>query len=270
MHQQEERAGRVQVLEPVADMGTTTPERDRRRRRAPAWLCCAACLVAVVLSACGSSASVARKQSADTTSSTSSSTIGKSPDLGQPLRYAGTITISGRRTTITASYRRGPIFYSATGVPPSGALQTCEWSDPGLISKTAFMRGELTLSQTRGSAPLNLLIEPVLLVSHAGRTAINVKGHWECGLYAQVPLTLHSGESTHYEMWLLTEPPLGSHTITPSMSKSWRFEPNAFTANDFRPRKTVATSGPGARQCGGTTPFLFVYPTAQSCGGGPG
>lgn len=206
-------------------------------------------LIAATLSGCGSGTPTAHTT------------------LGDPLHYAGTMTISSKDATITASFSVGPIVYSTAGTPPSEALNACDWGNRSLIAKTAFVRGVLSLHYAHGSARSALaLLRPVLLISgqEAGKAVLDIAGHWACGQKAQHPEEiLHRGESRHYEMWLLTEP-AGSSKITSSVSDSWQFNPNALSPWKVGPNSTVTMSGPGARTCG-TQTALFLYPTAQSC-----
>jgi hypothetical protein len=206
-------------------------------------------LIAATLSGCGSSTPAAHMS------------------FGDPVHYAGTMTISSTDATITASFSVGPVVYSTAGTPPTEALEACDWDNPSVIANTAFVRGELTLHYARGSASSALaLLRPVLLISgqEAGKAVLDIDHHWACGQNAQHPEEiLHRGEFRRYAMWLLTEP-LGSSKIRSAVSDSWQFNSNALSPWKVGPNSTVTMSGPDARTCG-TQTALFLYPTARSC-----
>lgn len=206
------------------------------------------------------------------TSSTTSSVAGStSLGLGEPLHNVGTTTVSGEDTTISASYRIGPIVYSTTGTPPSEVLEACNMNYTSEIPKLAFIRGEVSVSYTHGSLPIFVGVMSEELVSGqrwAGLVAFDVNGSWVCGQSETPPgQTLHPGEAEHYELWVLADVLSNEHPkVTPAMNATWQFAPAGIGAGL---NSKVTTSGPGARTCEServSEAALFLYPTKGSCG----
>jgi hypothetical protein len=242
-----------------------------------------AVLAALFIMGCGGSSqslpTSEPQSSAETeeTPSSPSAAEGQS-EPGGSLSNVGTITGSAEGTTFTDHYRVGPLVYGETALPEE-VLSACEITDPAVIARSVFARGQVTISYEEGSLPTSVGLSPAETVKaetggalpngelgsgDAALVAFQAGGEWLCQ-GGSFTLDFESGESQTLPFWIIVPQILTNiHPRVPaSASNTWYF-------SFIGPLNEIfTTSGPGATTCpsegGSKIDLLFLYNRSGSC-----
>lgn len=237
-------------------------------RRQAIWLGGATVLLVIALTGCGSGESaqerseIAENQAeiaariaeaeAETEAQPQDSAATEAEEVEGPLSYAGTITASGHGTTFVDRYQVGPVMYGAEEELSSEVVSACASSSPAVVARSAFARGELTVTYKEGSLPTTIPIAPSLVGGEdieIPAMAYQIGGEWQCKETMGVgsSLEFQPGESQTLPFWWIDVGVLTNDQprLPKSTLDSWYFEP----FDQFGGVEDLTPRGPGASWC---------------------
>lgn len=189
---------------------------------------------------------------------------------GGPLGDVGTIANHEKGMTFRDHFKIGPLLYPDEGTPPEEVLEACNLQYQGVIEKSVFARGEMSVSYAEGSFPEFLGIDAEGIVQGTD-TAIDVvayqmNGEWLCRQeeLASTRYEIQPGETWNMPIWYIAEDILNNAQprVPLEVLNGWHFQ---FVGPLMSGTRTY--SGPGVGECYGYDE-LYLYNRSGSCDGG--
>lgn len=187
---------------------------------------------------------------------------------GGPLEDVGTIAISGGGTAFRDHFKIGPLIYPDEGMPPEEVLEACNLDYQGTLEKSAFARGEISVSYVKGSFSelMGLGAENTVAGDAMEIVAFQLNGKWLCRQeeLASTTYEIQPGETWVMPIWFIAQEVLNNAQprVSAEVRNSWHFQfvgPNIGYG-------TWKYSGPGAGECAGYEE-LYLYNRSGGCGG---
>jgi len=182
-------------------------------------------------------------------------------ELGGPLTDVGTISVSNNSTAFRDHFKIGPLVYPNEGTPPEEVLEACNLQYQGVVEKSAFARGEMSVSYAEGSFPEFFGIETEGIVQGTGAganvVAYELNGEWLCRQeeLESTSYEIQHGETWNMPIWFIAEDILNNAQprVLTEVKNDWHFKyvgPNM--------TGTWKYNGPGAGECAGYEE-LYLY-----------
>lgn len=187
---------------------------------------------------------------------------------GGPVADVGTISVSdGEGTAFRNHFKIGPLIYPDEGMPPDEVLEACNLQYQGILEKSVFARGEISVSYTEGSFPEYLGIDAEGIVQGTGAAADVVayqrNGEWLCRQeeLASTSYEIQPGETWTMPIWYIAEDILNNAQprVSPEVKNGWQFK---FIGPAMA--GTWKYSGAGAGECAGYDE-LYLYNRSGTC-----
>jgi hypothetical protein len=186
------------------------------------------------------------------------------PSTPSGLKPAGVLHFKGSGAELDESFALGDLTY-ASSAPPSQVIEECSVQTP---ENAAYAPMQVTLTYAKGAVPMDVVFnlgESITDISAesplVAALAINREGHWGCGVEEKRPITLHPGESSSYEMWLVI--PNARSNASPTLPRE---ELNTLAVH-LEPvsramvLESQTVSGPDAANCGTIQHHLLPFAT---------
>jgi hypothetical protein len=198
-----------------------------------------------------------------------SSSLAPASDPGGPLSEVGTITQLDKETSFQSDLKLGPLRYGTANAPPPVVAAACNAGTASTLATSAYIRGQITLSYTKGTVPTGAAIDPNDVVRGIGDIglqallALEVDGQWVCNP-ASFSWTFQPGQTATYDAWFILLDARSNAQPTVPQSGLNGFVFNIVPSLDqigFDGARVV-TSGPDAAVCtslGGDSDALLPF-----------